>query len=360
MTIDHLCVNYGAKLFQELFLELRENKIEQNVFYPRNKSNVINNSEQAYKVDSPLVLSLLTKVSFHWKRQIMKKHYDPLFQRNNPDIIHAHTLFSDGSLANYYFKKVGTPFLVAVRSTDLDVFLKFKPWLKPHGKQILDNAKYIVFITPSLKTKFQRIYGGSYESKSLIIPNGINTSYLSSENTQHSNFHSPLELLYVGSFLKRKHVPSLIDLAERYKAKLTIVGKGGDEEKRVLQMIRDSDWANYLGHIERRSRLTEIYKAADIFIMTSTRETFGLVYIEAMSQGLPVIYSKNTGIDGLFEPGSVGFGVTPGLVSEMMHSIDKILFDYQDISKRCVLEARKLNWTSLAKRYLKIYNTMMN
>lgn len=359
MIIDHLCVNYGARLFQELFLELREKNVEQNVFYPRNKSHVSNNSDQTFRIDSPLVLGLFSKASFKWKRRIMKEHYDPLYQRNKPDIIHAHTLFSDGSLADYYFRKYGTPFLVAVRSSDIDIFLKLKPWLKTYGKQILDNAKYIVFITPSLKTKFQRMYGLDYESKSLIIPNGINQSYISSENEQHSNFHAPPELLYVGSFLKRKHVPSLINLVEDYNAKLTIVGKGGNEERRVIQMIRNSDRVNYLGQIADRSKLIEIYKSSDIFIMTSTRETFGLVYIEAMSQGLPVIYSKNTGIDGVFEAGSVGFSVTPGSVSEMMNSIDKILSDYQDISKRCITEARKFNWTSIAERYFQVYSKII-
>lgn len=358
MRISHLCVNYGAPLFEELFLALSKFEIEQSVFYPRNRKHLLTKSNKEYEVDSPLVLNLLTKISFNRKRRIMQDQYAPLFRKNKPDLIHAHTLFSDGSLANYYYKEHGIPFIVAFRSSDLEYFLKYKPWLKKYGKQIVENAKTIVFISPSLKRKFQGIYGDAFEGKSLIISNGINPSFFAVDKLNKKNPHSPLELLYVGSFLKRKNVPALIKLVEAYPARLTIVGKGGNEEKRVLQMIQESNKVNYLGYIKDHSRLIEIYRNSDIFIMTSKGETFGLVYIEAMSQGLPLIYSLDTGIDGFFEQGSVGYGVNPGSISEMKSGLDKIVLNYQEISENCTFKARQMNWTNIAKRYIDIYRSV--
>ena len=356
MVVDHICVNYGAKLFQELFLALNNSGVEQNIFYPRNKKHHVADSDKPYRIDSPMILNFHTKVSFSQKRHVMQQQYDPLFQRNKPDIIHAHTLFSDGSLGNYYYEKHNTPFVVAIRSTDIDVFLKFKPWLIRYAKRIIRNARYIVFISPSLQRKFNQIFGSRYESKSLVIPNGIYQAYLNSGVLQKKEPHTPLELLYVGSFLKRKNVPALIKLVENSETRLTIVGGGGSEEKKVLQMIRDSDKINYLGLIEDQSRLTQIYRQSDIFIMTSTGETFGLVYLEAMSQGLPVVYSINTGIDGFFKQGSIGYGVKPGSIPEMKTGIDKILANYEFISKTCVVEAKKLNWENIADQYIKLYS----
>lgn len=358
MRISHLCVNYGAPLFEELFLALSKFEIEQSVFYPRNRKHLIAKSNTQYDVDSPLVLNLLTRISFNRKRRIMQDQYDLLFRKNKPDLIHAHTLFSDGSLADFYYKEQGIPFVVAVRSTDLEYFLKYKPWLKEYGKQIVENAKYIVFISPSLKRKFQEIYGDAFEDKSLIIPNGIHPSFFADNKFNRKHPHTPLELLYVGSFLKRKNVPALIKLVKDYPARLTIVGKGGHEEKKVLQMLRNTDKVNYLGHINDHSRLIEIYRNSDVFIMTSKGETFGLVYIEAMSQGLPIIYSLNTGIDGFFEQGSVGYGVSPGSVSEMKSGLDKILSNYQKISDNCTIKAKELNWTNIAERYIAIYRSV--
>lgn len=355
--ISHLCVNYGAPLFQELFLALSKFEIEQSVFYPRNRKHLLTKSNKQYEVDSPLVLNLLTKISFNRKKRIMQEQYAPLFSKNKPDLIHAHTLFSDGSLANYYYKAHRIPFIVAFRSTDLDFFLKYKPWLKKYGKQIVENAKYLVFISPSLKRKFEDIYGDAFEGKSLIIPNGINPSFITEDEFIRKNPHTPLELLYVGSFLKRKNVPSLIKLVDDSPARLTIVGKGGNEEKRVLQLIRNSNKVNYLGHIKDPSRLIEIYRQSDVFVMTSKGETFGLVYIEAMSQGLPLIYSLDTGIDGYFEQGFVGYGVKPGSVPEMKSGLDKIVSNYQEISENCSIKAKELNWKTIAEKYFDIYQS---
>ncbi len=359
MIVDHLCVNYGAELFQELFFALNERGIEQNVFYPRNRKHRITDSHRPFRIDSPLVLGLSTKIFFPRKRKIMRQRYAPLFLRNKPDILHAHTLFSDGSLANYYYKKFDIPFVVAIRSSDLDVFLKFKPWLKYYGTQILENAKYIVFISPSLKTKFHQKYGRKYDSKSLIIPNGLNQVYLDNAPLQEKTLHTPVNLLYVGSFLKRKNVPILIELVKKFKAKLTIVGGGGSEEKRVLRMIRNSDRISFLGRIDDPAKLIQVYRQSDIFVMASKRETFGLVYMEAMSQGLPVVFSRYTGIDGLFKLESIGYGVNPGSVSEMKEGIDRIIANYQVISKNAMLEARQFNWTSIAEKYQEIYTSIL-
>ncbi len=355
MKVDHLCVNYGAELFQELFLALGREGIEQNVFYPRNRKHRIADPDKPFRIDSPLVLSLITKISLRKKQKILQEKYDPLFHRNRPDILHAHTLFSDGSLAYYYHKKYRTPYVVAIRSSDMDVFLKLKPWLKPHGKQILENAQYIIFISPSLKRKFHQVFGNKFESKSIIIPNGLTESYLGYSLTKDKVIHTPLELLYVGSFLKRKNVPALIQLVRSSDAKLTIVGGGGSEEKRILRMIRNSKRISYLGRIEDSTKLIELYRKSDIFVMVSRRETFGLVYIEAMSQGLPVIFSKNTGIDGLFDPGSIGYAVNPGSISELKEVIERIAANYRDLSKNAVTEANQLSWKHLAERYHQIY-----
>lgn len=355
MVVDHICVNYGAKLYRELFLALQDRGIKQNVFYPRNRGHRIADPDIPYRVDSPRILSALTKVSFSRKQHIMRQQYEKLFHRNKPDLIHAHTLFSDGALANYYFENYATPFIVAIRSTDMDVFLKYKPWLLSQGKQIAENARSIVFISPSLKRKFLRKFGDSYESKSRVLPNGIHRSYFQNEVTAKQKTHIPPELLYVGSFQKLKNVPALIKLTEKAGARLTIVGDGGTDEKKVLQMIRNTDRVTYPGRINDPTSLREIYRQSDVFVMTSKRETFGLVYLEAMSQGLPLIYSRSAGIDGLFEEGTVGYGVRPGSETELKGAIEKILANYTEISRNCISEARQFNWTGISERYKDLY-----
>lgn len=153
MNISHICVNFGNPMYHDLFGALSKADVDQSVFYPRSKKHQLSKFDEPYEVDSPLILNLLSRISFPRKRRLMRREYMSLYQRQKPELIHAHTFFSDGSLANYHYKKNGIPFIVAFRSTDFEYFLKYKPWLKNYGKQIVNNAKFIIFISPSLKKK---------------------------------------------------------------------------------------------------------------------------------------------------------------------------------------------------------------
>lgn len=89
-------------------------------------------------------------------------------------------------------------------------------------------------------------------------------------------------------------------------------------------------------------------------ILPSKSETFGLVYVEAMSQGLPVIYKKNDSIDGLFES-QVGYGVDPEDIQGIIEAIGKIYNNYQILSKNAINQAKRLTASNIAKRYIDVW-----
>jgi L-malate glycosyltransferase len=91
--------------------------------------------------------------------------------------------------------------------------------------------------------------------------------------------------------------------------------------------------------------------------MPSFNETFGLVYIEAMSQGLPVIYSKGQGIDGYFNEGKVGFSVNPGNISDIATRIENILENYDEMNKNAITAVKEFKWSKIADKYIDIYNS---
>jgi glycosyltransferase involved in cell wall biosynthesis len=98
-----------------------------------------------------------------------------------------------------------------------------------------------------------------------------------------------------------------------------------------------------------------VYRDADIFIMPSQNETFGLVYIEAMSQGLPIIYTKNDGIDGYFDNGEIGFAVNPDDSQMIANKVELILKDYQAKSKATLTTVDQFSWQDITQKYLKLY-----
>ena len=94
--------------------------------------------------------------------------------------------------------------------------------------------------------------------------------------------------------------------------------------------------------------------------MPSLSETFGLSYIEAMSQGIPIIYTRGQGIDGVFEEGTVGYHVNPYDIEETYNAIKRILSDYEKFSNACIEESKQFSWDVIVDDYQKIYDSLLS
>lgn len=108
------------------------------------------------------------------------------------------------------------------------------------------------------------------------------------------------------------------------------------------------------------TKLMKEYSVADIFVMPSFTETFGLVYAEALSQGLPIIYTKNEGFDGFFSNGEIGKAVVAGNIGDIVNGIKYIIHNYNTIQKRITtIDFEKFNWDKISRIYLKHYQTIV-
>ena len=94
--------------------------------------------------------------------------------------------------------------------------------------------------------------------------------------------------------------------------------------------------------------------------MVSKPETFGLVYVEALSQHLPIIYAKGQGFDGFYPDGYVGYPAEAGNSEDIANKIELLIKNYAAIERN--VEALDLyidfSWSNIAKKYLSIYNTL--
>ena len=93
--------------------------------------------------------------------------------------------------------------------------------------------------------------------------------------------------------------------------------------------------------------------------MPSFTESFGLVYAEAMSQGVPVVYSKGQGFDNQFPEGTVGFHVDANDPESVAEGIEKVIDSFDAIRERTVISAGKFNWDDISKRYVEIYQKII-
>jgi len=303
---------------------------------------------------------------FHLKHYKIYKDILRKYNIKNYSLIHAHSLFSNGYIALRLKKKYGIPYIVAVRNTDVNIFFNKMIYLRRLGLKILNEAEHIVFLSKSYKDhvldRFIPInQKEKIKNRISIIPNGIDNFWFDNIGMPKQKPKTPtIRLLQIGDINKNKNIETTVKavdlLIERgYKIRLDVVGKVKDQK--IFNNIKTVNYINYLGY-KSKEDLIKIYRENDIFILPSINETFGLVYAEAMSQGLPVIYTRGQGFDGQFKSGEVGFSVNCFNPQDIAMKVLEILKSYKSFNQNCLIRCSKFNWMIITEDYVKIYKSI--
>ena len=304
----------------------------------------------------------LDRVFFLQKIYRIVKRIEEQIDLKNVGCIIAGTLYSDGFAAYLLHQKYNIPFSVAVRQTDITYQMRWRPYLDGIVKRLLDHSTNIIFLSPTYKRYFDKF--NTDQAKYMTIPNAVNEFWFS-HRPKTRMIHTPISLIYVGEVVKNKNVGATIaSVAELKKnnveVEFHIIGSG-DEEKNCRTLSKNMNVEKQVffhGWQNSKEKLKEFYDRADIFVMPSYRETFGTVYVEAMSQGLPLIYTKGQGIDGYFDEGSIGYGCDPTDVHDIANKILLIIDHYKEISEQCTIQSDIFRWNIVADQYNRVINGM--
>jgi glycosyltransferase involved in cell wall biosynthesis len=369
MKVLHICNGAQKKsaFYKFLFKALEKNQTKQSVIVPVWQIPSVDyetiHCEYFYR-DS----GIISRLQFNKKINKLTNFTEEKVDVASFDIIHAHTWFSDGAVAYKLYKKYGIPYILAIRNTDVNVFYKYFLHLRKLGHEILENASQIIFISPAYKDHFvnhllpKRLKNKIF-SRLSVMPNGVSSFWLNNR-AYKTNVSTPVKLLSVGTIDSNKNYLSLcyaVDVLRKkgIKIELTIVGKGYQDAPRYLKKIENYIKDKpYITLIEKQNQeeLIKIYRKHDIFAMPSYKETFGLVYVEALTQGLPIIYTQGQGVDGYFESGKVGYAVNPKNFEEIAQAISMIINDYSIYTTHIEqFDFSIFDWENIAKNYLQIY-----
>ena len=174
------------------------------------------------------------------------------------------------------------------------------------------------------------------------------------------DFSAGVRYIYVGSFIKRKHLDSVIKAFIKTKKKgdiLEIVG-GGPEEHNIKKLVQEVDKDHSIHFIGRipRDKVLDHMKKGQIFTLISDNETYGMVYAEAMLQGCLVIASKCGGFDGIIVDGENGFLCNPGdedMLSMIYRKISNLSIEERNrIGQAAINTALHLSEKEVAMNYL--------
>ncbi len=366
MKILHINSYYnGSKFYKNLYDFQVNSGLDISVFLP--VSSVIDNDKEygSYTTISKNH-NKYDRFFFQLKQSKIYRDIVNSYDIKKISIIHAHSLFTNGYIAMKFKKNFGIPYVVAVRNTDVNTFFKKMIHLRWIGFKILDNANQVVFLSESYKNEVLEKYvpnskKAEINEKISVIPNGIDDFWFENICDEKDELQSSnLKLLQIGDIDKNKNIETTVKAVELliekgYRVKLDVVGKIKD--RTVFDKIKDLEFVNYLG-TKSKEELLEIYRSNDIFILPSINETFGLVYAEAMSQGLPIIYSKGQGFDGQFEDGEIGYSVNPLDADEIADRVFKIK-DSLDVCKGNIINSsKKFQWEVVNNDYNRIYNSI--
>lgn len=306
---------------------------------------------------------IMDRLLYFRKQHIIENN---IFERGllkGVDLVHAHNLFSTGYNAYRFRKKFHIPYIVAVRNTDVNVFFKYMFHLRFIGVRIMHDAASVVFLSPSYRDEVLNNYVPPHErryilQKSHVIPNGLDPFFMEHRATVPRQMvdYNRIKIIYVGDIDKNKNISTTIKACKilknrGYQVSLDVVGRIKDKKQDYIKSV---DFVNYHPFSPKEDVL-EYMKKSDIFVMPSIHETFGLVYIEAMSQGLPVIYSKGQGLDGYFEEGKIGYHVSCFDEHAVADSIMRIMDNYTPMSNNCIAAVKSFSWKEKAEEYKKLY-----
>jgi glycosyltransferase involved in cell wall biosynthesis len=297
-----------------------------------------------------------------------------LLNEKKIDIIHTHYIYSAFTviILNKLIRRV--PVIHTTHAHDLIMTPSLKTWFKGFPEFVaLKLADHIIAETPSVKDRLIS-YFGIGENKISIISSGVAIQICETPDKieRNKNLNDNIIILCVGRISKRKNqfavIRSIPKVITRHTdIKFVFIGPIIDHNyfKSMQRFIDENDLASrieFTGEISRSS-LYELYKCADVFVFPTLAEIQGLVLIEAMAFGLPVIASKIEPIRDIADlrKDSIIL-IDPNDPDEIA---DNIILLIEDASKRNLMSIRSreiaesFSWDEVAHKTLKLYLSVL-
>lgn len=363
MNILHINKNYSnSRIHHNIAAEMNKKPgVRGRIFYPTYKK-----SREAYNIDFLDFIKCLhgyEKVLFAARNRHLVKIAEKTYNIKEFDAILAHSLFSNGYLAMCLGKKYGISYSVIITNTDMNVYFAKMPHLRNRGLKILSNAHKIIFSSIAYCEELIDKYvpeelKDTIRKKSAAIPFGIDNFWI--ENRKERKEKEPdknVRLLYVGKINRNKNLTLTLRACEKLKDKgfyvrYTVVGDVSNSSGyKILDELKSRDFVHYVPGVSFKD-LINYYRNNDIFVMPSITESFGLVYAEALTQGMPIIYTKGQGFDRQFEDKTVGVAVRSYSVEDLVNAVEYIVNNYNRLSKAAYEKSVVFSWPAIAERFL--------
>jgi phosphatidylinositol alpha-mannosyltransferase len=289
-----------------------------------------------------------------------------LLRRERFDVVHLHEpltpMVSLSALRHAKAVTVGT--FHAYRAKGSRAFDTIASIVQP----LVDKLDAKICVSEAAREWVSRLFPGEY----IIIPNGIDVQHFGDPNLQPIEKYADgrPNILFVGRLEERKGFRFLMRafpyVVEAFpEARLIVVGAYDKEDKepfvRYARMHRLSS-VRFVGRVSSED-MPRYYKTCDVFCAPSTGfESFGIVLLEAMAAGKPIVASNIPGYRSVLEHGQEGLLVNPESEQALADALAHLLGDpdlRREMGQRGREKAQRYDWPIIARELIDLYERLL-
>ena len=297
---------------------------------------------------------------------LVAKANEIIAKEGNFDVIHAHdwlVAYAAKTLKNSY----NIPIVATIHATEAgrnsgihdetQRYINDTEWMLTYeATEVIVNSNY-------MKNELQRLFGLPYE-KINVVPNGVNLNLYNGVERDYDfrrQYAADNEkiILYVGRLVYEKGIQNLIAAMPKvlngyHDSKLIIAGKGGmiDELRDEVRRLGIENKVYFTGYL-KLNQVTKMYKCADVAVFPSTYEPFGVVALEGMLSGTPVVVSDVGGLNEIVQHRENGMKSYAGNPNSIADSILELLYNpglCAEVSRAAKAKVKaQYNWTKIAQ-----------
>lgn len=289
--------------------------------------------------------------------------YKKLMSKNKFDFIHAHVVLPNGQISKHLGKKYKVPYGITIHGADIYYYLRKVKNMHIPIYKTLENSCFVGLVSHKLKNLLEMNQIKCNPQKMHVIYNGI-TFYKYKKVIWKDKDSNAIRILSVGHLIKRKGFHLLLN-AMKEVVKINpsvycyIIGDGL-EKQHLESMITEFKLSNnvfLLGELSNQE-VFNFMGNSDIFALPSWDEAWGVVYVEAMYNKLPIIATANEGISEIIENKKNGILIDKNSTHDLIESIIELANDmnYRNYLGNNAFEIVKeeFTWKNNAKKYLSL------
>lgn len=275
-----------------------------------------------------------------------------------PDLIHGHAALWGGYAAMLASRALQRPFIVTEHSSSV-MAAELSPRQRQHAADVYRNASAVIAVSRNLKTSVDAVAGAPVAE---VVPNTVDCDYFTLPPPRQKG--TPFTFLAVCDLVSYKRVDLLIRAFARLNVRhpntrLVIAGAGKDGRRlrSLANALVPQARIEFTGALPRW-QVRQWMRQAGALVLCSDHETFGVVLIEAMATGLPVIATRSGGPEDIVTP-DIGLLVDRDDSDELLRGMTEILrrrFDPAAIRENV---RRRFGYPVIANRLRAVYERLL-